>query len=379
MTKVLHLFMDHNFVDSAKLLFDRYYPGKNLYVVHTDTGHLKMVRDTEDIEVMNLNLPENKEFLYRKSREAGVNKVLLHGMLPWQVDFVRRLKADGVKVYWIFWGYELYETLAYEKGYKVIDEPFNPFRKDAYFKPNFVSKIIRKVMHLYKPTSYMKLMEMVDYFCFWNKRDYELAQKYFHLPMKYRLFAYSANERGAAPEYMFELDDKEHGKILINHQASFFGNHTTIFKRVKALDKDNRLEKIVPLSYGAPSVRVTVLDIGRKMFGPRFHPLTEYMARDKYFDILKEVDVAIFGQRRQEAAANIIQLLKNGVKVFLRNDNNLLQYYREKGYKIFSFEEDLNSIDDLKPLSAADKKYNRENFLAKRLYYDDYMNNVLDD
>lgn len=378
--KALHLFMDHNFVDSAISLFDSYYPGSNIYVVHSETGNLKMVRQSDGIRVLNMSLEENRNKLFDFSKRQGVDKVLLHGMLPWQVDFVSRMKKElGVKVYWIFWGYELYETLVYEKGYKIIDERFNPFRKYSYYRPNIVSKYVRRLMGIYNPPAYMKLMKMADYFCFWNKRDYDLACRFFNLSMKYHQFAYTANKRDAEPEYLFDLDATIHGKILINHQASFFGNHKTIFKKLKQLDKENRFEKIVPLSYGPPSVRVTMLEVGKKMFGNQFKPLLDYMSRDKYFDILRTVDVAIFGQRRQEAAGNIIQLLKNGVKVFLRNDNNLLQYYREKGYYIYSFEDDLNGIEDLQPLTLEEKKYNRENFMSKRMYYEDYMPYVLDD
>ena len=125
-------------------------------------------------------------------------------------------------------------------------------------------------------------------------------------------------------------------------------------------------------------IRDRVLAVGRRAFGDKFKPVLDYMSCKEYFKMLDSIDVAIFGQRRQEASGNIIQLLKNGVKVFLRNDNNLLDYYREKGYIIFSFEDDLKDMESMTPLSLDEQRHNREVFLANRMYYDDFMPNLFE-
>ena len=99
----------------------------------------------------------------------------------------------------------------------------------------------------------------------------------------------------------------------------------------------------------------------------------EYLKTDEYFKMLKNVDVAVFGQRRQEASGNIIQLLRNGVKVFLRNDNSLLEYYRKQGYIIFSVENDLTRETLFTPLSLDEQVHNRQTYLDNRFYYSDFM------
>ncbi|MDE5645748.1 MAG: hypothetical protein K2I45_08925, partial [Muribaculaceae bacterium] len=121
------------------------------------------------------------------------------------------------------------------------------------------------------------------------------------------------------------------------------------------------------------------LRIGKLMFGEKFRPILGYMPQSEYFDMLDKVDVAVFGQRRQEASGNIIQLLRNGVKVFLRNDNNLLYYYRDKGYLIFSFEDDLKDMKSLEALSIEDQQHNRDCFMRNRLYYDKFMPFLFDE
>ena len=87
------------------------------------------------------------------------------------------------------------------------------------------------------------------------------------------------------------------------------------------------------------------------------------------------------GHRRQEAGGNISFLLRNGKKVFLREDNTLLQYYRDLGCFVYSFEKDLNSKDDLRPLTKEQQEINR-NVMLKRISpekIDDMMLNLFKD
>ncbi|MDE6094863.1 MAG: hypothetical protein K2G52_01590, partial [Muribaculaceae bacterium] len=243
------------------------------------------------------------------------------------------------------------------------------------YLPNKISKIIRKIRRRYLPDTVKGLFPYIDYFCFWNKKDYDLLTYFYKYPIKYKYFAYSANCPGENPTNLFPLKNKLTDTIMINHQASLFGNHDTIFSKLKEIDQKNHFIKLVPLSYGSTIIRSNVFKLGNKLFGHKFKPILNYMQRDEYFNMLKSIDIAIFGQRRQEASGNIIQLLKNGVKVFLRNDNNLLEYYRQKGYIIFSFEDDLIDLNSLKSLTLDEKEHNRKCYLSNLVYYDDFMPN----
>lgn len=102
------------------------------------------------------------------------------------------------------------------------------------------------------------------------------------------------------------------------------------------------------------------------------------MPQAEYFALINKVEVAVIGARRQEAAGNIINLLSNGTKVFLREDNNLLQYYREKGFIIFSYEKDLNSLADLQPLTLEEQLHNRECRIKSRVCNEQFMPSFID-
>ena len=84
------------------------------------------------------------------------------------------------KVYWIFWGYEMYQTLAFKYNYKLTDEKFSIFKPHTYLYPNKITYKLRKLINkAYIPDAFEYLLPYIDYFCFWNYYDYELLCRYF--------------------------------------------------------------------------------------------------------------------------------------------------------------------------------------------------------
>ena len=67
-----------------------------------------------------------------------------------------------------------------------------------------------------------------------------------------------------------------------------------------------------------------------------------------------------------------------GTKVFLREENSLYTYYKDKGYHVFSFERDLKSFEDLAPLSEEQMIHNRKIWYHTRFYYDEFMPHFFD-
>lgn len=376
----LHISLDHNFVSNSRKIFEEYYPGDNMFIVHSTSLELKMIKSSDGFTVMNLYEQENIERVVRICRENGVKRVMLHALMKFVPRLLESIKKEmDVRVYWIFWGYELYETLAFEKGYKITDHRPSFLDKERYLLPGRMGKLLRKLTDNYRPDAFIKSFPSIDYFCFWNKSDYDLWKQYFDVKAEFKFFAYGANHKGDEPRGLFAtLEQRPTRNIMINHQASMFGNYQTVFERLGKLDPQNEMNKIVPLSYGSDTVRRNVMRRGRSMFGDKFKPVLDFMKFDDYCRMLSSVDVAIFGQHRQEASGNIIELLKNGVKIFLRDDNNLLDYYRKKGYIIFSFDTDLTGKDSLKGLTKEQKEHNRQCYIENRLYYEDFMPGLYD-
>lgn len=75
---------------------------------------------------------------------------------------------------------------------------------------------------------------------------------------------------------------------MVNHQASAFGNHKTVFRRLKELNCTKQYDVIVPLSYGSSWVKRGVVKMGDKLFGNSFSPITTYLPKEEYFRLLEK-------------------------------------------------------------------------------------------
>lgn len=105
-------------------------------------------------------------------------------------------------------------------------------------------------------------------------------------------------------------------KILIGNSAAKTNNHIEVLTALLPY-RDEKIELIVPLSYGSEKNAEEVIAFGQANFGGKFTPLTEFMALDEYNSMLSSIDIAVFHHRRQQAMSNIRVLLGMGKKVYL--------------------------------------------------------------
>ena len=371
----LHLCFDGNFIANSIKVFGRYTNVPNVFVVDCKPDKLRFLKQEDGVIPISFS-HSNYIKIKKLADRIDSDKIVIHGISPSYIGVVKYLmKHRKYKVYWIFWGFELYNSLAQDGKYNLIDERFNVFKFQSYLYPNQINKLLRRVFFRNVASDNINAMlPIIDFFCFWNYFDYELLLNNYKTSIEFKYFAYSAHERTLDANLCEDIVFSQKRKaIMINHQASLTGNHISIMEKLKEIDSANEFEKLVPLSYGPWYIRRLVLRKGLKLFKHNFTPLLTYLNRNDYFDLINSVSVAIFGARRQEASGNIYNLLRNGVKVFLRNDNTLLNYYKSKGYIIFSYENDLRSLQDLFPLSEAEQVRNRAIADKTKIFYSNFM------
>lgn len=379
MKNILHLCFDGNFLDNTSAVFEHFYPGRNTFCV-INRGYTKgRMQEMKDAIWLEGRYPD-PSLLEDICKKRQIDTIILHGLNPRYCKALPVLSAGHTRrIFWIFHGFELYYALG-EKGLwqGVDNESF--FSIESWISPTRYNYFLRKLMGktLYYD-SIVKSLPWIDYFCFWLKEDYDLLLSHFPTNIRFRQFQYKARyrneEHGTDP-----IDfDKDSNTIRINHSASKTGNHDTVMRLIAQIDHENVLRKEVPLSYGSPFIRKNVIKMGRKLFGEQFVPLLDYISFDDYLHSLSKVGVALFGHRRQEATGNISLLLKLGAKVFLRESNPLLPFYRRRGYHIFSIESDLKSMDDLRPLTHEQMQHNADTATRNRVYYEDFMPHLLDE
>ena len=110
--------------------------------------------------------------------------------------------------------------------------------------------------------------------------------------------------------------------ILLGNSADPSGNHLDAIRFLKRNVKVP-FELYCLLSYGDRSVRNRICKFGNQELGERFHPVKEYMDREKYVGFLNDMDLVLMYHNRQQAAGAIMTSLSLGKPVFMKSRSPL--------------------------------------------------------
>jgi dTDP-N-acetylfucosamine:lipid II N-acetylfucosaminyltransferase len=364
--KNIHIIKDNNFFKAVYESFENNLPNQNFYVCWVSINDSRIFKTFNNILYTSLSNKNGILLTIETLKGFSFENIFLHDAEKYKIDFICLLKAKfKFKLYWFFYGYDLHSRLEEEKKLIFID-PFSS-------KVN-VSLAIRKLLVTFKNwivylfayrrlsfVSFNQFAGIVDFFCFWNEYDYKLLIENYQTNAQFKYFIYY----GLLPNLNKINNHVSKNNLLINHNASVYGNHVTIFKKLFHLNITDKI--ICPINYGDSKNGITIMKFGVGYFSENIHFITEYLEKDKYFDIISNIKVAIFGHRRQEGAANIFALIYFGAKVFLRNDNSVLKWLKDRGFICFSFEDELNSLNDLEQLDDGSAAINRNLYLE---YFD---------
>lgn len=122
-----------------------------------------------------------------------------------------------------------------------------------------------------------------------------------------------------------QKDKKDYIAIQIGNSATATNNHIYIMEKLAKFREEN-IKIFVPLSYGEAGYADKVIKIGTEIFGDKFVAMTDFMETQEYYQFMDQMDIALFGIRRQQALGNIMALLYLGKKVFLKN-HSIVQHY----------------------------------------------------
>lgn len=351
---ILHLADDVHIINSAYTLFEKHYPNQNVFIVQVARNQpsLNHVKQEKRIFFAPYTTTNGLRLIHQIAKQYEIKYVFVHYLSPTKAAIAIQLqKKLGARVGWFFFGADLYECLSKLGRYQLNDQPIQYGRQISL--KNFMKNLFFLYRYGKMPfQAYSDFISRFDYFYFWNEYDFKLLKQHFICNAKFKPFAYygliDRSNRTITPDKSL--------KILVNHSASANGNHLTVLRRLDSIVQN--VEIIVPISYGSAEIQRQIINYSLKSFKNRIQPLLQFVAIDEYYKLLRTIKVAIFGQRRQEGAANIFYLLSVGVKIFLRNENNMIQWLRDKGFIVFSFEDDLCSDRDLLPLSPLDAQKN---------------------
>lgn len=347
---ILHLVHDEKIVNRAIDLLETAYPEENLFIVFT-RKKFKHVREGKNIFPF-------QDFI--KIRENfKVTSIIIHYMNSRKINFIKKFYPTTTPIYWIIWGADLYNKLLEPKGFEIIDKDSSYYKSQSLLNTVLAPyNIIKKKIRAKRNIKFIE--QKVDYIVTeTTENDYDVLVKiYPQLQNKpWKEFFYYPIDVVLGTELLDKYVDGNN--IQIGNSASLTNNHEYAINILSKLDiKDRKV--IIPLSYsGNKQYKECVIDKGNEMLGDNFNPLFDFMPLHDYNKLLTSVNIAIYGNWRQEAVGNILISLYLGAKVFLSYRTPVLQWARNHNLVIFELEK-MTQEDIDTPLSREDIEHNRQ-------------------
>ena len=264
----LHICLDGNFIQQAMAVFEKFFPNENVFIVF-NFREKRIYKGDMLIYRYDLNDPDLLSKFGEICSVFAIKNVVTHGFTAKYSRIFKYLKDNNLfsgQVYWIFWGYELYNALGETGRYKLIDK-ISLFSKLSYIAPSPLHALVRKIIgkHLYSE-NLESVLPYLDYFCFWLLDDFELLHKYYTSHAKFKYFKYLSTYKSDTKVSDWKIIPKNSCRIMVNHQASLTGNHKTIFQKLRAMFGIDNFEICTPLSYGSNYIRKSVLKQCKRYF-----------------------------------------------------------------------------------------------------------------
>lgn len=359
--RILNLVCDEKFIDNQIAFYAEAFPSlaKNDFVCATKANQLKTIT-SKKVSIIH---PSN---ILQFIKANDYNIIFLHSLYALPISLIPELPGS-IKVFWCSWGYDIY--------YAKVGDPL--VKIDLY--GNISKKLIRKAIPLkhhlkdfakkilchnklkQKRKIFEQAVHRIDFYSGIIPEEYnriKLQNSFFRAAP----FEYGYN-RPAKDSYIREErrnDPAQVGEnILIGNSADLSNNHIEAMFALKKQINSEKRKIILPLSY-PPNIDVRpILDLGKKLFGNAFTPLTGFLPFSQYFEIINSCGYVIMYHERQQALGNITMSLWTGCKIFLSKTSLLYSFLKGKGFIIYSVQDDLHP-SAFTPLQYENIIYNRD-------------------
>jgi dTDP-N-acetylfucosamine:lipid II N-acetylfucosaminyltransferase len=338
-----HIMIQEKFLES--FIEDIYAIGEaanNVFWFRGNKNDSTFFSTSREVEYLGTNKHYWKQ---RLSKLSPADNVFIHWYDAWAGDLVADI---GNRIFVHHWGGEFFgepfwfhaKWIHDEKTYKILKR--NTYPRVAIRKN--VLRMIKQLFFVWRFNNRIKAeyerknrhMARIDYVIFseYNKADLHKSKELFpgfravHLSGFYDLnfdLAASCKSKTSPGAVL---------KILVGNSATEANNHTEAFLKIAEL-KGISYEVYCPLSYGSEYYRKIVIEHGRKLFGERFHPMLEFLSRDRYVNFLNEMDLVFMYHNRTQGWGNVATALTLGKPVFLKDRNNLKAFVEAIGIKTF--------------------------------------------
>ena len=278
-------------------------------------------------------------------------------------DFLRELKKSQpfIKVNWVFWGYEYYQR---PDNYLLNYDSFSSayYSRDGSIFKNVkktAAYIIKRILFIpvFNKGSLIKSYSQVEEFYSFLPQDFKNVFQY----MKTITCVYH-------PISFLSIEETNYGivwgnvtnEIMIGHAAAPTLNHAEILDILCHTPFSGKL--FLPLEYGEEQYRNEIKNKANLLFNGRTEFLETRLEMQAYYQRLSSVGFAVFNFRWQESLGNIIFLIWNGTKIFLKKESSVYQQFTAWGLHVFTIEHDLNE-ENIVELLAMEKRLENRNII----------------
>jgi len=291
----------------------------------------------KDINVKNINIPVtifdpiNEDIEIIINFISNFDAVVIANLTPFNKKLVLKIPKK-VKIFWRFFGYELYST---RLDLMLSDTSIKASKNDYGLESTGIKKVVNslwtKLIFFLKSYKYHR---KIDYILLFSSEEYEFLNKHWSfIPKFLRLPLYNGLE------YKFLV--KENNFILGNSR-SIFNNHLNLIDIVKKKDAGFNIKMF--LSYGPEknyyqNLSNEIAEI------PYIDKITDFMTSQDFTNIYEKSSALVMNAYRQMALGNIFIAIQNNCKIYLSSKNPIKSWLEKNGLKIFSieqFEEDYN-------------------------------------
>lgn len=324
--KIVHIFMKEKFTQGVVRFYDSFFPNVHTICYMNYLGEPSLIDKNISISQREFYFQsKNTPFFHLIKFFRMLNKydyIVFHSFFMLSPKAVLLLSLwSGLikKLVWIEWGGDLYQ---WEESCNSRTWILLQIKKWANYR---IRVNCNAVVCIFPPDCemYHKM--------FPKSKAKVFYAPYCGLPMK------KPDEEGKAFIKIPEKINKREGEILIQvgHSGDSTLNHMETLSMLNKY-RDENMQILLPLSYSWDSKEYVnkIIDYANNHFPGKIIILTEMLPKDQYFELLKRVNVAIFNTERQIGLGNINSLLQNNVKVYLREDGVMYQYFLDNGQPV---------------------------------------------
>lgn len=384
----LHLAFDNPSQDFfLKFLCEERSAGNHEILIFSESLKLKYVNYSHhrNIKVIKSNHEE-----YLNSIDTTLySQIFIHYLNSLFANFVINNK-NKTKFSWIFWGADgfdlnILESLHDMKTEQLISSKQHTSKNIKYQNNLRIVEVLRffKLWKLFclvtKKNTYFtpdeikkEALKYID-FCLANiEADYNLLMnKYPFLNLIWKPFFYMPLIE--KEEAIYSSQSK--GTVLLGNSSNPTNNHIELIDYLK--DVNPKIKKVIcPLSYsGHEWYKEKVKSYSSKVFQNKIEFITDFLPKNDWQLIMKNVDVVFFNHYRSQAIGNIMSSLVEGQRIYLNSKSTVYNKLKKMGCFIFAIDRDEIVIN---PLSKEEASKNKKLIEAKysKVEFEKNWNNI---